>query len=119
MFLPEKKRLSVFLCHAAETVEHKQQVLVQFSWRCGHYDFPQKVWIVVLYCLAAAFIRSLLQDPIGVDNKFHEGRVKCCFIAKLVELLHEVSVPLSEIQPIAFIYPPCQRVCANLQGWKK
>lgn len=117
--LPEEKRLSVLLCHVAEAGEQKQQVLLKFSWCRGHDQLPQKVWIIVVHWLGAVITRPLLQDPIGVDNKLSERRVKCCFIPELVQPLHEVSVPLSEMKLIVFIYLPCQRVRAHLPERRK
>ena len=113
--LPENERLSVILSHVAEAAEHEQQVLLKFSRCSGRYQLHQKVWIIVLLCLGAVLTRPLLQDPKGVYDKFNKRRVKCCFIAELVQPLHEVSVPLSEMKPIALIYLSCQRVRAHLQ----
>lgn len=113
--LPENKWLFLFFCHVPEAGEHEQQILLKFSRCSGHYHIPQKVWIIVVHRLIAVFIWLLLYDPIGVDNKFNKSWVKCCFIAKMVQLHHEVIMSLNEMQLIVLIYFPCQRVCANLQ----
>ena len=113
--LPENERPLVHIGHVTEAGKQKQQVLLKFWRRCGLNQPPQKGWIIVVSCLGAAFTQSVLQDPKGVYKKLPKRRVKVFFIPNLVEPLHEVSIPLSEMKPVAIVYHPCQRVCAHLQ----
>lgn len=64
--------------------------------------------------MEAVFIRSFLQVPVGVDNKFREKWVESCFVPKLAQSVHEGSVPLCEVQLIAFVHVTRHWVCANL-----
>ena len=122
-FLKEKKRLSVPLDHIAEAFEQQKQVVLKFRWSNGRYECLQSLWVVVVHwdwAISYARISTLiLQDPIIVDDKFWELRVKCLLVPKIIQLLHEVNIPLSEVSLIAFICLPCQRICANLQERKR
>lgn len=117
--LPENEWLLVHFRHVTEAGKQKQQALLKFRRCCGLNQPPQKGWIIVVSCLGAAFTQSVLQDPKGVYKKLPKRRVKVFFIPNLVQPLHEVSKPLSEMKPVTIIYHPCQRVCAHLQGRRK
>lgn len=114
-WLPGKERLFVLCCQVAETRKHHQQVFLKLSRSDVLHHLHQKVWIIVVGPLAAAFSWPLQQDPICIDNKLTERRVESSFVPELAERLHDVSVPLSEVELISLIHLPSQRVSAHLQ----
>lgn len=112
--LPVKEGLSIVFGHVAEAVEENQQVLEKFSWCSVDYHLRQNIWVTEVNVLTCLRSRPLHQDPIAVDDEFTKGWVKCWAVAKRVQPVHKVSIPLREVKAIPVIHPPCQGLCADL-----
>lgn len=113
--LPDDEWFVILSSHVAEAVEENLHFLLQI-WRHSRSNPPpQEVRIIVILPLAGTIARPLRQDSVGVHDELRQSGVKSGFVAKLFQGLHEVFIPLSEIEAIAFIHPPCQGVGAHLQ----
>lgn len=114
-YLPDDEWFSILLSHVAEALEENLHFLLQIWGHGGSNPPTHDVRVIVILPPAWAIARPLRQDPVGVHKELWQSGVKSGFVAKLFQGLHEVFEPLIEMEAIAFIHPPCQRVGAHLQ----
>lgn len=113
--LPDDEWFFILLRKVAEAVEENMHFLLQIRGHGCNNPAPQEVRVIVIAPPAGAVGRPLRQDPVGVHDELRQSGVKSGFVAKLFQGLHEVFIPLSEMEAIAFIHPSCQWVGAHLQ----